>query len=203
MLNRIIKVAGISLATTIGLAVTANQVQAYDFNFNFNRDDLETSGTLRFNNALSIPTNSASANELLDWEINIKNVNTNSEYSLFGDGNGFGADNSDLDLTPPLTWNVSSTEASINSGVFRILGGSASEALFQVNKDFSTRNYSIEDANGRTYRSPAFGGDAGFVATAVSPTAVPFGVSTDLSIMILGGMYGASRLRKKLAANKS
>ena len=41
------------------------------------------------------------------------------------------------------------------------------------------------------------------VSSANSPTAVPFGVSTDLSIMILGGIYGASRLRKKLAANKS
>ena len=35
-----------------------------------------------------------------------------------------------------------------------------------------------------------------------SPTPVPFGVSTDLSILILGGMFGASRLRKNIAARK-
>ena len=37
----------------------------------------------------------------------------------------------------------------------------------------------------------------------VTYTAVPFGVSTDMSIAILAGLYGASRLRKKFAADSN
>lgn len=53
-------------------------------------------------------------------------------------------------------------------------------------------------------------GDSGFGSNGIggvtfdtipaAPTPVPFGVSTDLSILILGGLFGASRLRKKLAS---
>ena len=44
--------------------------------------------------------------------------------------------------------------------------------------------------------------DGSYIEAQAVATPVPFGVSTDLSIIILGSLYGASRLRKKLAANK-
>ena len=67
--------------------------------------------------------------------------------------------------------------------------------------NFSSSN----NVNGLTFDgySSTTGNVGGFSgATYSAATPLPFGVSTDLSIIILGSLYGASRLRKRLTASK-
>ena len=112
------------------------------------------------------------------------------------------ADNSDLIeiFNIPTIFNVSSTEASISSEGLRIVSSSSPLSIFQANEDHpNLSDYYLRTSDSSASGSPETGNSAGFTASPAA-TSVPFGVSTDLSILILGSLYGASRLRKKLAS---
>ena len=204
MLNRTIKVVGISLATTIGLAVTANHAQALDFSFNnFNIGSNTISGTFSVDDSAINPgtTTNLTISDFDDWEIT--SVGSGGTFTMYGPGGTFGTPNSSfLD-----GFNFGYPED------FSTDGSSLTMSGFLL-VDSLDRNFNQNYFGGRTsndFNFSQINGAPGessspqlpVVSSANSPTAVPFGVSTDLSIVILGGMYGASHLRKKLAANKS
>ncbi|MGD1917587.1 MAG: hypothetical protein ACFCAD_01135, partial [Pleurocapsa sp.] len=94
-------------------------------------------------------------------------------------------------LYSPVSETFDLSTASSNS--FTVAGGAVTSDIFNA-EGFK------DPAQLRLFPSSNFGSyDASFGP--VTYTAVPFGVSTDMSIAILAGLYGASRLRKKFAAN--
>ena len=209
MLNQIIKVAGIGLATTIGLAVTANNAQAFDFSFNnFDVDGNTINGTFSIDDSAINPgtTTSLTFNDFNDWEIT--SVGSGGTFTMYGPGGTFGTHNSSF-------WTNGSFAQTNYPGVFSTDGSTLTMSNFLIadnitgdvagDNRFGGSNVGTRDNNYSMINGTelAISPQIPVVSTAVSPTPVPFGVSTDLSLMILGGMYGASRLRKKLAAKKS
>ena len=205
MLNRIIKVAGISLATTIGLAVTANHAQAFDFSFNnFDVSGNTISGTFSVDDSAINPgtTTNLTTSDFDDWEIT--SVGTGGTFTMYGPGGTFGTHNSSFFNLPSVFPGTFSTDGSTLSMADFLIVNTTNGSIIGSNNHFGGNNTSDNENYSRidtvdVSSSP----HVPVVSSASSPTAVPFGVSTDLSIMILGGMYGASHLRKKLAANKS
>lgn len=83
-----------------------------------------------------------------------------------------------------------------NSNTFTVTGGAVVEA------DFNAVGFNDDTTQLRLFPGGTFGSyDTSF--SNVTYTPVPFGVSTDMSIAILAGLYGASRWRKKFTTDNS
>ena len=185
MLNQISKVAGVGFAVTLALALSANNAQALDFSFSFDNVEGNTPGTVEGTiTGLNEGTGAADSVLITSFPAglggsfdagNDATLWSNQGANTFTVTNGSITDadfNSDSSNGSNLCLNCSEF-----GGVNGTINGSTGNALFN-----------FDGFSGATYSTAA--------------TSVPFGVSTDLSIIILGGLYGASRLRKKFAASK-
>lgn len=178
------KLAGISLATSIAFLGTANTAQALDFSFSFDDTVDPNQGTVT-GTIMGLNDN---ANGQQPASVTVDNAPaslgfTSLPLSLdYTDGNGF-------DVSNGAIVNASALYTGVDAGL-----------RFNTDPNGANRLRNI----GNSEFSRAVNGFSGVTYTASSnpPTSVPFGVSTNMGIVILGGMYGASRLRKKLAANK-
>lgn len=109
---------------------------------------------------------------------------------------GFLVDNADFAAISPVSLTLAQTTGGSNSDTVN---------LTDRNLDGDYYFFDVDAEVGDIYRLSGLGDPArtangiGAVTFDTLPTPVPFGVSTDLSILILGGLFGASRLRKKLA----
>lgn len=149
-------------------------------------------GTFRINDA-AIPSNNLSQADFLDWKIELVNSNTNNTTILYGDGGGFGVDNSDiLQFSTNIEANTSTLDFSNLSGTFCIR--ESSSVCDPGGLAFSARNnqfiFSDTDAFGRN--------STPFVATANA--AVPFDFSPNFGFLLVGGIWGISHLRTKIKA---
>ncbi len=115
---------------------------------------------------------------------------------------GFLVDNADYTAISPVSLTLAQTAGGSNS---------ATTNLTDRDLDGDYYFFDVDAQVGDVYRLSGVG-DPSFASNGIGaitfdtvpvPTPVPFGVSTDLSILILGGLFGASRLRKKLVARKS
>ena len=166
------KVAGIGIAASLALAGTANTAQALDFDFSFGIGSPGGEITGRVGGLADNTSNQTADYVWLYTPVG-------ETFRLSGDNN------------------------------FSVAGEMITAATFD-NAGFQDSSTPLVFRN-ETITLPAFlgGGTVPFVNGsyassngAVTYTAVPFGVSTDMSIAILAGLYGASRLRKKLALRK-
>ena len=191
-----LKLAGLGLAATMALAMQSS-AQAYDFSFSgLTNESNTTSGTFSIKDS-AIPGN-LSTSDFEDWEIT--SVGVGGSFTFYGPGGNFGTPNSSFFTGGGYSENFSANASELTMDDFLIidtLDGSSSGFTSTFGQDYSTQYSYI---NSSTAQNQPYNGAYKFSASA--PTAVPFGVSTDLSILILGGLYGASRLRKTLAARK-
>ena len=200
MFNQISKAVGIGFASSLALAITANNAQAYDFAFSgYTAENFSASGTIRIDDA-AIPasgTTTISSSDFLDWEITAEQ--NGSSFTFIGPGGSFGATNSELYSGFSNTALASSTTLTLGgtASPFAIVDESGSFTHYIFGAD-SSEIRSGGRTNGQAFQNL----DGSYIEAQAVATPVPFGVSTDLSIIILGSLYGASRLRKKLAANK-
>lgn len=231
MRNFSTKVAGIGLATTMALAVQSS-AQAFDFDFSsgdggftssgspawtYTGSQWQTNGQTNGENFLTSPVLTSNINA----PISISLTHTNSleesssptgslwdagivEYSINGGAFSY-FDSSDLYQQSKLTATgnpISATHGRIPafSGITPNRLSSGQDGSLDVGDEFQIRLRTGWD--GSILRSDPAWEVSSISINESSATLVPFGVSTDLSILILGGLYGASRLRKKLAANK-
>ena len=190
-------VAGIGLATTMALAFQSS-AQAYDFSFeNFTTGKHSASGIFRIDD--NTPQGAITKADFLDWKITIEDGRGGafSDNILYGPGGAFGTPNSN------------NTTSYVGSAVF-----DSSELRFTDTFDFRHNDgfiggriaqfglSSVSVVANDDYSSGSV--DPGFLVASrdfsTTATPVPFSEKTNLSILILGGLYGASRLRKTLAA---
>ena len=206
MFQKILKVAGVGLTTILTLAVSANNARALDFTF----PDLVVgsntiNGTFRINDAI-IPSDGSSAvvsqSNFLDWKINFSGT-TNT--TLFGDGSGFGTDNSDIvSAFFPTNNSIVASNSELTFGNpgagerFCITGGTPCTSSNESPLLAYTNNAIFSGNNQSTPLAPWT-----IPASAASATPVPFEPDSSLGIFILGSLYGFSRLRKTLATHKS
>lgn len=202
MIKQISKIAAIGFASTLALAVTANNAQSFDFSFSFDDDpgdDLfgyahrsgTVTGTLKGLND--------NKNDQYPTAVTIESAPASLGISTF-----------------PLTL----TQIGQDGGGIDVLNGEIIDIEYRtyyatdpdlghaVQLEFNAPSLSAGNAlfcyAGCPVGSGVTGNTDGFSGITFSSTAtpVPFGVSGDLSIIILSGLYGASRLRKKFAASK-
>ena len=182
MLNKLAKAAGVGFATTLALAATANNAQALDFTFSFDNGFGSTPGTVKGNiTGLNEGTGAANSVIITDYPAGLGGT--------FDEGN---------DAT--LWSNQTSNSFTVSSGSITAANFGADsntgDDVFCLNCG-SYNGLTLDDLNTDTVNDEGFAG-----ATYSAATPVPFGVSTDLSIIILGSLYGASRLHKRIAAGK-
>lgn len=160
MLNKSIRVAGVTIAAVLSSTVFAKSANALDFGFTFGSGINTVSGT-------------------------IKGLTDNSTGAA-----------SEVSITTPD--NVTFTSA--NPNTFTVAGG-----------NITTASYTSSTAGSNLALFTAFGNYKGTAGTPTfssgmpsggGATPVPFGVVPDMGILILGGMFAASRLRKKITARK-
>lgn len=183
------QVAGIGLATTMALAIQS-PAQAFDFTFSFDNVDGNTAGTVSGTiTGLEDNTSNQAADSILITNVPPGIVVEEQDATLWDDiqVNSFEVSNGQIIAAS------FGAEDTVNGDVMCLgsdtlrCSGSPFQLLWNTNtNNFVRNNGAIGAANGVEFTA----------------TAVPFGVSGDLSMLILGGLYGASRLRKKLAANK-
>ena len=179
MFNEVKKVAGASLATSVVLVSMANNARAYDFAFtDFSSPSGSAEGTVTIRDS-AIPGALTQA-DFIAWEIDVFNpsnvfesqlTEANSIIDIF---NSASATSSKLSIQPDFII-ISPTSG---EGIERAASGSG------VYIDYGA----------------SFNTDGGEWNISAAATPVPFGVSTDLSLLVLGSLYGASRLHKKLAS---
>ncbi|MEM8830121.1 MAG: hypothetical protein AAGE96_12290 [Cyanobacteria bacterium P01_G01_bin.19] len=189
MLDYVKKVAGVGLATSMMLAATANNAQALDFSFaGIGSDGVTATGTFRIDDAAGP---NVALTDLQDWEISI--TGATQTFTMYGDGGSFGSDNSTAQL---FSGTISSNVLTINTAVIDSVPNQA-----DWYPELNYNNYGLNELYlYNQFDTNTFNPlNTTFTATSAA-TPVPFGVSTDLSLLILGGLYGASRLRKKLAS---
>lgn len=179
MFKQISKIAGISFASTLALAVTANNVYAFDFSFQFSDGTNTATGTIL---GLTEGTSTPSSVTASSPSLGITDVNFTTPVSFTS-----GAANTFTVLSGEIISDDYVAEADNGSGDLIFFDGDRSEGSW-------IRPYFLGNASNI--------GSETITYTPLSPTSVPFGVSTDLSLIILGGLYGASRLRKKFVASK-
>ena len=188
-------VAGIGLATTMALTVQSS-AQAYKFNFNFDPNPSEpytASGFFDIDDTLgSIPGEVEFGTELTDYEINMFDSGSLVD-TINPSTNRFPLSNNTITGVK-----VSSTELNFSTasdGNLLFHSGPSGIVNFYLNPAYTSLYPDSEFGESTSTNSLAT------ISTQPAPaTAVPFGVKTDLSILILGGLYGASRLRKVLTA---
>ena len=197
MINKAKKVAGIALSTSISgiFAVGfATEAKAFDFTVNLG------SHSLNGGESVTLPPQTIGAtgtltdiSASLDYNEPTSNGNFASDLLIqIDDGNGNSIDIGGALTTSDVKWEQEDdTDASgsyvLTTPAFTsgLTSDGTSDWTFSIQNDF---------ADSAEYNNLA-------LDLELSPaTAVPFGVSTDLSILVLGSLYGASRLRKKLAS---
>ncbi len=206
MFNQILKVAGVGFATTLALALSANNAQALDFDFSgFQAGKYSAEGTLRVkDSAITTGSNLLTKQDFEDWKITLTNTDNSTSYDLFGPGGTFNATNSAFDsVFAPTTVIASATTSSLDFTRFfyfreNNISGTSDQIFIGNNPDgfgnfASCCQFTFDQDN-----TP----NIAFPTASATATPVPFEVSPNLSIIILGGLYGASRLRKKLAASR-
>ena len=190
MYNQISKAAGVGLVATLALAVSANNVQAFDFPFSFDNatGSGDTPGTVEgIITGLNEGTGAADSVLITSFPSGLGSTFDEGNDAVLWTGNTGNDVNS---------FTVSS---GIITDVNFISGTSGVQQQELWLNGFDTHNYlSLNNHANDTWNQNGFSG----VSFSAAATPVPFGVSTDLSLIILGGLYGASRLRKKFAASK-
>lgn len=199
MINQARKVAGIALATGISgifMVGFATEAKAFDFSVNLG------SHSLNGGESVNLPPQTIGATgTLTDISASLDYVDSTSNASWaadlliqIDDGNGNSIDIGGFSTTSDVKWEQGSETDSSGSYVLTtpaftsgLTSDSTSDWTFSITNDWS-------GSGGVEYNNLALDLELS------QATAVPFGVSTDLSILILGGLYGASRLRKKLAS---
>ena len=175
------KIAGVSLATSLAFIGTTHQALALNFSFSFNDTAGDNTGTV-----------SGTAYGLND------NMDNQEPTSVTIDSAP-----SSLGVSLPIT--LTSADYKAASTGFDVSGGSITDAnVFYVSSgeilrlNHNNLNTLTNRSNGLfSINNQGFSG-----ATYSSPTAVPFGPSTDLGLGILGGIWGISRLRKAISVRK-
>lgn len=186
------KVASIGLVTSLSLAFSVNNAKALDFSFSgISTSSLSASGTFRIDDA-AIPSSSLNQTDLLDWKIDIfDGANTTT---LFGIGGGLGGaqnssiaffptglsvNNSTLDFSTITADSLCITEDGNCTSLQGLFGATATNIIL-ANSDIGVSEFS----------------STSLTANAVSSTPVPFEISPTLGLMMVGGIWGVSRLRK-------
>ncbi len=199
------KVAGISIATTLSLAFCVNNAEALDFSFSGisrnidnglgdGTDTLTASGFFRINDAI-IPSDGSSAEvseiDLQAWEINIFN-SANGATTTFNQTNSFIVTTSPFAFPSGLDVTNSvldfSTIESATASLCITQDGSCSTDQGLLFANNSTIR--LADAFSRSERT------APALVANVAATPVPFEISPTLGLMMVGGIWGVSRLRK-------
>lgn len=174
------------MATTLVLAVTSGSAEAIDFRFSdlSVSNDVTVDGIFRFDSDV-VPSASLNQADLLDWEITISNASTSNTTILYGDGGGFGADNSDIASFPTglSANNLDLTFGSITSG---------SLCITEDGTCFPFQGF----FNASATQVRAFDADGGGTLNSSLTASVPFELSPTLGLLMVGGIYGVSRLRQ-------
>ena len=203
MFNQVKKVAGIGFATTMMLAATANNAQALVFDFNWSSDaptfvptsvspTLSPGQVFSATGTIEIDKNAGETfalSDIVNTDITIDDGrgNTSNSTAWFDAGGSISADGLSASFDAagnPLIFQ--------SPNYFGCQAAGCADSIIGFSLDNFVNNSSF------TYDSPATALASMQMTTTATP--VPFGVSTDLSLLILGGLYGASRLRKKLAS---
>ena len=197
-----LRLAGLGLATTFVLMFQSS-AQAFDFTFSFDDDPSDN----LFSNTHVPGTVTGRILGLAD------NTQDQLPTSVFIDSHPITSlDVDGKDLMAGLTGSFASR--TFYDGFDVQNGEIQSTSIFTINfvdNNGSNAQIRFGESDQNLIRNPNSGGSTVFVTgnedgfsgisySSSSATAVPFGVSTDLSLLILGGMYGASRLRKTIAA---
>jgi|GEM_PF-3343443 len=200
-INKLLQNSGIGLATFMALAFSANHAQALDFEFSgisapiFNNptESISVDGTISIDDSAipSSTSNPLEIGDITDWEININNSATGGSDTL-------NQSNSFLNEPDPANNPFSGTADSSDLEISGFCFSGTENCATGGNKFSITDNfYAFRSGNNASTGTPNTLGRN--VPAPISATAVPFGASTDLSLLILGGMWGVSRLRKKIA----
>lgn len=188
MLNTkiLFKVAGIGLATSVAFLGTANKARALDFSFSFDDTAAPNQGTVTG----TISGLSDNATDQKTATVSIDSAPASLGFSSL-----------------PLTFNnASGSGFDVSSGAIQNTSSIAYNTTGAVVR-FNVGAQGLNTLTNTSNRQSSFGanGFSGVTYAAINtstPTPVPFGAAPNTGIVILSGMYGASRLRKKLAANK-
>ncbi|MGD1921649.1 MAG: hypothetical protein ACFCAD_23805 [Pleurocapsa sp.] len=213
------QVAGVGLAATMTFAVQSS-AQAFDFDFTSSDGGFTSSGSpdWTYTGSQWQTTNISSVNEnFLTSPVLTSTVDGQIDLSLthaynFEDGFDGGIVEYSINGSPfsyfdSLNYNFTLSTGFSNphpgieafSGTAAAVVSNGQAGTLTPGDTFQIRlnggwDSSVEESN------PAW--EVSSISINASATPVPFGVSTDLSIIILGGLYGVSRLRKKLAVSK-
>ena len=209
LMKKISTIAGLGVATTLALAVQPS-ARALDFTFsNATAGTASASGTFRITDS-AVSRGSLTSADFETWEITLTEPNQGN-FTLYGPGGGVSDPLSNFQNSSFYSNSSFPNEASTDGST---LSFTSNWAIFDSTNGSFTNNNGIAESSSRTddiiyvngqrfnTTSTALGDFPVANAASAPPTPVPFGVSTDLSILILGGMFGASRLRKTLAARK-
>lgn len=187
MFKKISKFAGIVFVSTFTLGMTANNAQAFDFTFSFDNVNGTVPGTVEgIITGLEEGTGAADSVKITSFPAGLAGSFDNGNDAtlwLFQMANSFTVNSGSIVAADFLA-----IHAVGNSSDILCLG-----SCFTNNANSLT----LDNDSTNTANNDGFAG-----ATYTAATSVPFGVSTDLSLLILGGIYGVSRLRKRMAANK-
>lgn len=162
MLNKSIQLGSIAIAALLSSSIFAKSASALNFNFSFDDNGNNISGTI---------------------------------FDLTDDSTG-GA--SKVSLSTPSNLDFSSPTA--NS--FTVAGGAITDATYSSNTNPNLQFFAGAGFKLGSYRNPSSPNYTPVNFTQAAATPVPFGVSPDIGILILSGMFGVSRLRNKIAARK-
>ena len=182
------KVAVIGLATSFAVLGATDKAQALDFSFSFD----DTTGSNQGEVTGTISGLSDNATNQQPSSITVNSAPASLGFTSF-----------------PLT--IASTSNLARSNGFNVSGGEITGAntSFVSTNEGIRFNFGAQGLNRLTNRSnnefsASANGFSGVTYTPMTntPTPVPFGPAPNMGILILGSMYGASRLRKKFAANQ-
>ena len=196
MIHQIKQVAGIALATGIsGIFVLGFAAEAKAFNFSVNLG----SHFLNAGDSVTLPPQTIGATgTLTDISASLDYIDSDGSWAAdlliqIDDGNGNSINIGGFNTTADVDWEQGSITDS--SGSYTLTTPAFSSAL--ASDGTSAWTFTIQNdygsSGGVEYNNLA-------LDLELSATPVPFGVSSNMGIAILGGLYGASRLRKKLAS---
>ena len=199
MLNQISKVAGIGLATTVsGIFVFGFIPEAKAVTFTTNLG----SSSLAGGESANLGSRTISATGVLtdvtasfDYNEPVSSSNWASDLLVqINDDNGNSINVGGDSTTPRVPWENGGSVTTV-SGSYAlttpdfsslVTSNGASDWTFSIVNDFGSGN--VSEYNNLV------------LDLELNPTPVPFGVSPNMGILILGGLYGASRLCKTIKA---
>lgn len=211
MFYPITKTTSLSLAISLGLMVTATKAQAFTFNVSYDvlNGTHMAEGTIEIkDSALSSKATDLVESDFEDWNIVLTNNSGTATTTLT-------SDNSSIRLFPDSPSGIKGTKDGVtfaNKREFKL--GINNDDLIRLTKNGRGVHLNGTEIfvplNQDTLRAPAVALSGTPVSTPSGITvptpdgapavAVPFGVSSDMGIVILAGLYGASRLRKKISS---